>query len=101
MSLSSIKITFTLALLTGLLMGFQNCSLSKFTGGVSDGTASASSAGPTTTGGFDGSNPGGQGGTTPTGGTDNVTTGGRYDADRALREVESRLMELAALRRRL
>jgi hypothetical protein len=31
----------------------------------------------------------------------NVTTGDRYAADRDLREVESRLMELAALRRRV
>jgi hypothetical protein len=66
MSNSSIRITFTLALLTGLLMGFQNCTLSRFSGG----TDTAATSTPTT-GGFDGNNPGTSGG--------NLNAGGGFD----------------------
>jgi hypothetical protein len=59
MSQSAIKITFTLALLTGLLTGFQNCTPSRFS---SQDSTVAAATGPATNGGFDGDNPSGASG---------------------------------------
>ncbi|MGZ4975006.1 MAG: hypothetical protein ACXWDN_19780, partial [Limisphaerales bacterium] len=55
MNQSAIRITFTLAFLTGMMLGFQNCTLNKFTGQGSD-VASSNTSTPTTNGGFDGNN---------------------------------------------